>query len=116
MVAYQVEKRSVSDKTSGAVDGMPMPQWLFLMYEVNTAAIFRSFLRIWSFISRPDYEADFLYSGSQNLFNEDAQNGFLGPITVVECLEGQSSLAPTSGSDYSSCDLHESLPFILPYP
>jgi hypothetical protein len=72
MVTHQVEKRPVSDKTSGTVDGMSVPQWLILMYEVNSAAIFRSFLRVWSFITRPNHEADLFHASSQNLFNEDA--------------------------------------------
>jgi hypothetical protein len=72
MVAYKVEKRPVSDKIPGTEDGMPMPQWLFLVYKVNSAAIIRRFLCIWSFITRPNNEADLFYAGPQYLLDEDA--------------------------------------------
>jgi hypothetical protein len=78
MITYQMEKRLLADKRTGAVDSMTIPKRLGLMGKVEPrpdgAGIVANHLGIGAFITWAHYQTDVINAGADNLFDENRED------------------------------------------
>ncbi len=107
MVADQMEERFTGEEVASLPDGVRVPKRRGLRDKPHAAVVSADRLGVADLIARPDDDADLFHPGSQDLVDQDAEDGLLLAVPIDQSLQRQSSLIAGGGGDDCFADLHE---------
>jgi hypothetical protein len=106
MIADQVEERLPPGEVPGTPECMAVPPGLVLIHKRQVSGMIARNGSESDFIVGMDHEARIIYARASDLFDEDAEDGFLLTITIDKCLKGQTALPFPRCRDDCFSDLH----------
>jgi hypothetical protein len=110
VVAHKVQERLALDELPGETDGMAVAPRLLLFNEMKPAGMLACRLGISLLVAGHNDEANAVYAGGDDFFEDDPQSCFLNAIAVHEGLQGQVPLVATTRGDDGFADIHGMLP------
>jgi hypothetical protein len=106
MIADQVKERLPPGEVPGTPECMAVPPGLALIHKGQVHGMIACNGSEGDFIVGVDNEARIIYSRSPDLFDDDAEDGFLLTITIDKCLKRQTALPFPRCRDDCFSDLH----------
>jgi hypothetical protein len=107
MIPHQQQKRAGPGEFMRAINAVAITERLRLFNKMQSTRVFAGRSRKRCLISWENHDTDFVYSRTQDLFDDDGQRSFRNPVPVNKALQWKCALISTRRGDDSSFDFHD---------